>query len=248
MKALIIDNEDWIREGLVAMVETYCPTISETAQANGVETGWAAIQSYHPDIVFLDVEMDDGTGMDLLAKFQSLPFQVIFTTAHQQYAVDAFRFSAIDFLLKPVDSDELIEAVARATEQIKVRDISGQLSILRDSLAGIQSPDKKIALRDSEAIHFVAANQILRCEADGGYTKVVIAHQKPILVSKGLKEFEEMLAPLGFIRCHHSHLIQFQKIQRYERADGGMLVMENGDIVPISQRKKDAILDLLNQL
>jgi two-component system LytT family response regulator len=247
MKALIIDNEDWIRDGLAAMIAAYCPTITEIAQANGVETGWTAIQTFQPDIVFLDVEMDDGTGMDLLAKFKNIPFQVIFTTAHQQYAVDAFRFSAIDFLLKPVDSDELVEAVVRANEQIKVRDISGQLHILRDALAGIQTADKKIALRDSEAIHFVPANQIIRCEADGGYTKVVTTVQKPILVSKGLKEFEEMLSPLGFVRCHHSHLIQFGKILRYERADGGMLVLENGDAVPISQRKKDAILELLNQ-
>lgn len=248
MKVLIIDNEEPIRSVLKAQLQALCPQVTEINEADGVAAGLQALREIEPDVVFLDVEMGDGTGFDLMSKLAAVPFEVIFITAHNKYAVDAFRLSAIDFLLKPFQQSEIIRSVERARQQIRSKDVGRQLQILQESLGTIKSIDKKIVLRDSESFHFINVGDIIRCEADGAYTRFYISGMKEILISKGLKEYEEMLTPFNFIRVHHSHLINIRQIVRFDKADGGTLFMANNDNVPVSQRKRDHLLEVLNQI
>ncbi len=249
MKALIIDNEEPIRTELKNLIIEHCPIIESVEEANGVATGIKAISNVNPDIVFLDVEMGDGTGMDLVKQLKAeINFQLIFITAHNKYAVDAFKLSAIDFLLKPIDSTELIESVNRAEKNIKTQSLDKQLQILQESLGEIKNYDKKIALKDSDSIYFIKVSDIIRCEASGAYTIFHIHNHKNILMSKGIKEFDDLLQNFGFYRTHHSHLVNLKKIVRFDKADGGILILENEEKVPVSQRKKDGLLVLLEKL
>lgn len=248
MKILVIDNETNIREGIVQLIKNFCPFESQLFEANGVITGLKSIAEINPDILFLDVELDDGTGMDLLASLNEINFHVIFVTAHNKYAIDAFRFSAIDFLLKPIEPDELIEAFEKVNKYIKNSFLQDQLQIMQDSLNKITHKEKKVVLKDSNSIYFVNVNDIIRCESDGQYTEFYIEKTKKIVISKSLKEYEEMLEPYGFIRPHHSHLINTNKILRFDKVDGGSLIMQNNDEVPVSHRKKTQILQILDSL
>lgn len=248
MNILVIDNEDNIRSGIVKMLQNAGTAVKSIREANGVESGIEAIKLYNPDLVFLDVEMDDGTGFDLLEKIGTPTFDVVFITAHDKYAVRAFRFSAIDFLLKPVERDELIAAVERAVNRKNTSEIGKQLLVLQESLGTIRSLDRKLVLKDSESIHFVNVNDIIHCEADGAYTRFYIVGSKPILISRLLKEYDEILTEFNFIRIHHSHLVNGKQIRRLDRANGGKLIMTNGDEVPVSQRRRDKLLDILGQI
>ncbi|MFN8295696.1 MAG: LytTR family DNA-binding domain-containing protein [Chitinophagales bacterium] len=248
MKVLIIDNEAPIRAGLRMQLETYVPEMEDLQEATGVATGLIAIETYQPDIVFLDVEMDDGTGLDLLKKLGNYNFQLIFITAHNKYAVDAFKFSAIDFLLKPIDTDDLMTSVGKAIQQLKNRDLKEQIQVLNESMNKISMEHKKIVLKDKDSIYFVKVNDIIRCHAEGPYTEFFISGGQRIIISKNLKEYEEMLEPFGFIRAHHSHLINIRKITRFDKTDGCNLIMENNDEVPVSQRKKEHLLEIIRQI
>lgn len=248
MKILVIDNETNIREGIVQLIKNFCPFEAQLFEANGVVTGLKSIADVNPDLLFLDVELDDGTGMDLLSKLSIINFQVIFVTAHNKYAIDAFRFSAIDFLLKPIDSEELIAAFDRVIKHIKNSFLQDQLQVMQESLTKITLKEKKIVLKDSNSIYFVNVTDIIRCESDGQYTEFYIENTKKIVISKSLKEYEEMLESYGFIRPHHSHLININKILRFNKGDGGTLVMQNNDEIPVSHRKKAQILQILDSL
>lgn len=248
MKILVVDNEANTRESIVQLIENFCPFESEIYEANGVITGLKAIAEIHPDILFLDVELDDGTGMDLLSKLTEIDFNVIFITAHNKYAIDAFRYSAIDFLLKPIEPDELIESFEKISKQVKNKYLHNQIQVMQDSLNKITSKEKKIVLKDSNSIYFVNVNDIIRCESDGQYTEFYIDNLKKIIISKSLKEYEELLEPYGFIRPHHSHIINTNKILRFDKVDGGSLIMDNNDEIPVSHRKKTQILQILDSL
>ena len=222
--------------------------MEDLQEASGVASGLNAIETYQPDIVFLDVEMDDGTGLDLLRKLGNYNFQLIFITAHNKYAVDAFKFSAIDFLLKPIDADDLMTSVGKALRQLKNRDLKEQILVLNESMNKISMEHKKIVLKDKDSIYFVKVNDIIRCHAEGPYTEFFITAGQRITISKNLKEYEEMLEPFGFIRAHHSHLINIRKITRFDKTDGCTLIMENNDEVPVSQRKKEHLLEIIRQI
>jgi two-component system, LytTR family, response regulator len=247
MRALVIDNESEIRKSVVDLIAAFCPDISEVSEATSVESGIIKLAEYKPDVLFLDVELGDGTGMDLLERIGKVDFPIIFITAHNKYAVDAFRFSAIDFLLKPIDPEELMRSVERVKSQNNVR-LSEQLQVLKDIISNTLSHEKKIVLRDNASIYFVKLADIIRCESDRSYTTFVLIDGKRIVVSKGIKDYEEILEPSGFIRTHQSHLVNVSKIVRFDKIDGGTLVMENEDRVPVSQRKKDEVIYLLSSL
>lgn len=248
MKVLIIDNEMPVRNGLRMQLETHCAEISDIAEATGVSDGLNLIESFQPDIVFLDVEMDDGTGLDLLKQLGEYNFQLIFITAHDKYALHAFKFSAIDFLLKPIDTDDLLNSLTKASFQIKNKNLREQIQILNDSMNTISLEQKKIVLRDKDSIYFVKVSDIIRCHAEGPYTEFFMNDGKKITISKNLKEYEEMLEPYGFIRAHHSHLINIRKIIRFDKVDGCNLIMENNDEVPVSQRKKEHLIQIISNL
>lgn len=245
MKILIIDNEELLRSGLKELINNCSDQLPLIEEADGVASGIQKINQFRPDIVFLDIEMEDGTGFDLLSKLSHPEFQLIFTTAHNQYAIQAFKFSAIDYLLKPIDPEELQKSLDKATANINKSDLSRQLAVMMQQLAAKPEGEKKIVLKDIESTYFIKVNDILFCEAEGTYTKFYFTNNDPILVSKNLKEYEAILEPLGFLRTHHSYLANPTKIKMYDKTDGGALILEGGHSIPVSQRKKDTILSLL---
>lgn len=245
MKVLIIDNEETIRSGIKLLLENYCPGVTEIAEAGGVLSGLAAIHRFKPDTVLLDVEMEDGTGFDLMKQVEDPSFQLIFATAYNKYAIDAFQFSAIDYLLKPVDPAALQKSIERAAGKIQHASLQQQVRVLLQQLSSIHNKDRKIVLKDMENTWFVKVSDILYCEAEGTYTRFFLQDAEPLLVSKNLKEYEELLEPLGFLRTHHSFLANPDKIKSYDKTDGGSLLLENGKPIPVSQRKKDFVLQFL---
>lgn len=245
MKAVIIDNEQPVRSSLSRMIEKYCPSVSSIEEAVGVESGIELIKQSNPDIVFLDMEMDDGTGVDLLKRIGSFSFQLIFITAHEKYALDAIKMSAIDFLLKPIVVEDLLVCIKKASKNIQNQNLQLQIQVLKDSLASLKSNDEKIVLKDSESIHFVRLNDIVYCEADGPYTTFYLINKEKIVISKSLKEFDDVLESRGFFRTHKSYLANISKIVRFDKQEGGTLIMDNGMQVPVSQRKKEEVMNVL---
>ncbi|HRD37859.1 MAG TPA: LytTR family DNA-binding domain-containing protein [Bacteroidia bacterium] len=243
MKALVIDNEKNIRTTVVDLITAFCPQITSVAEADGVVSGLKKIHELQPDIVFTDVEMDDGTGMDMLSKLGDIKFQVIFITAHNKYAIDAFRFSAIDFLTKPINPDELAKSVQKAESNIKNKLFLEQVAVMNEK--NLTKAEKKIVLKELDAIHIIKVKDLICCEASGIYTTFFIDNNKQIVVSKNLKEYEEILEPYDFLRVHNSFLINANKIEKFEKNDGGFLIMEGGQRVPVSQRKKDVVISFL---
>ncbi len=241
MRVLIIDNEANIRKGLLEMLHGFCPEVSSIHEADSVFNGINAIALYQPDLVFLDVELDDGTGFDILNQLETYNFQLIFITAHDKYAIGAFKFSAMDFLLKPIDPTELQRSVNKAHQNI-TKDPGKQLAFLLEQMNNKSDQPKKIILKDIHKTYYVKIDEILYCEADGIYTKFVLSNHQNILVSKNLKEYESLLEPLGFVRTHHSFLVNPDKIRIFDKSEGGMLILEDGTNIPVSQRKKDTVL------
>lgn len=247
MKCLIVDNDTLIREGLRKMLEQFCPNVQKIIEAESIEKGIEVLKLYEPDLIFLDVELDDGFGFDLLQKIGNYQFQVIFITAHNKYAVNAFRYSAIDFLLKPIDPDELVEAVHKAENSLEKSNYLKQLEILHKEFKNINSEERRLVLKDAESIHFIKISDIIRCEADGAYTRFIIENAHSILVSKSMKEYEDILLKNNFIRCHNSHIVNGNKIVRMDKQDGGQLILSNQEIIPVSFRKKDHVVEWLTK-
>jgi two-component system LytT family response regulator len=247
MKILIIDNEKNLRSSLKQMIADCGIVHIEIDEADGVVSGIQKIKHFQPEIVFLDIEMEDGTGFDLLKNLESISFQLIFTTAFNQYAIKAFKFSAIDYLLKPLDQEELSLALNKAILAIKKNKMSDQLGVLMEQLGVVPNTEKKIVLKDIDNTHFVKIKDILYCEAEGTYTRFYLTNKPPIFVSKNLKEYADILEPLGFIRTHHSFLANPEKITRFDKSDGGLLVLEGEKSIPLSQRKKEMVLKLLEK-
>jgi two-component system, LytTR family, response regulator len=246
MKILLIDNEPEIRKVLKEMVEAWSKGMHIIEEADGVATGVEKINSFKPDVVFLDVEMNDGTGFDLLSQLDKPSFQLIFTTAHNQYAIQAFKFSAIDYLLKPIDPVDLNIALQKALENISSSTLQNQLAILLQQVGNKNEPNKQIVLKDIDKTYFIKMSDILYCEAEGSYTKFYLSNAEPIFVSRNLRSYEELLAPAGFIRTHHSCLVNPTKIKVYDRkTDSGTLILEGGHTIPVSQRKKDFVIQFL---
>lgn len=246
MKILIIDNETEIRLVLKGMVANWSKGVGSIEEADGVQTGIEKIKSFQPDIVLLDVEMNDGTGFDLLKQLGTVSFQLIFTTAHNQYAIQAFKFSAIDYLLKPVDPIELSNSLHRAKDNLNIQTMQQQLAVLMQQVSNKQEPDRQIVLKDIDKTYFIKMADIIYCEAEGSYTKFYLSNSEPIFVSRNLRSYEELLAPAGFIRTHHSCLVNPSKIKIYDRkTDSGTLILEGGHTIPVSQRKKDFVVQFL---
>ncbi len=245
MKILIVDNEEEVRLLLIGMIKSLSTRNYAIEEADSVKSGFQKIISFEPDIVFLDIEMNDGTGFDLIKKINNPSFQLIFITAHNKYAVQAFKCCAIDYLLKPVDFNELENALKKASENISASQLGKQLDVMMQQLTQKENIDKQIVLKDSENSYFVKINEILFCEAEGAYTKFNLLNGVQILISKNLSIYDEILAPFGFIRSHHSYLVNAAKIKRFDKTGGGRLILETGNIVPISHRKKDYVIHLL---
>ena len=247
LRAIIIDDIDTIRQKNTAVIKEHCPNVAIIAEADSVKSGVEAIRKYVPDLVFLDVEMADGTGFDLLQELLPITFKVIFITAHQEFAIKAFRFSAIDFLLKPMDPDDLVEAVKKAEETISKDMLELQFSTL---FSNIERPKnlQKLILKTAEKIYSVNVQDIIRCESEKNYSTFFLVNGQKLVVSTTLKEYETMLIPMGFFRSHQSHLINMLYFDHYLKGDGNAIVMKDKTTIPLAIRKKEEFLILLNSL
>lgn len=247
LRTIIIDDIDAIRQKNTAVIKEHCPEVAIIAEAHSVETGVAAIRQYLPDLIFLDVEMADGSGFDLLQQLSPVNFKVIFITAHEAFAVKAFRACAIDFLLKPIDPDDLKEAVRKAAETISKEMLEVQFNTL---LANMSRPKglQKLILKTAEKVHSVNVQDIIRCESEKNYTTFYLASGEKLLVSTTLKEYETVLAPMGFYRTHQSHLINMLFFDHYLKGDAGTIVMKDKSAVPLAVRKKEEFFSLLDSL
>lgn len=247
MRVVIIDNESDVRELLSAMIKEHCWEVDNIGEASGVISGVNLINELKPELVFLDIEMDDGTGFDLLRQLSFRDFQLIFVTAHDQYALQAFKHHALHYLLKPISKKELIEAVARAKEIVEKQKRAERITALLEFLDSSKEP-KKIVLKDLDNIHLVNTEDIIWCEADGSYTRFRLTDKREFLVSGHLKEYENLLPKQSFYRPHNSFLININHLIRFEKADGGAVVMSDDSSLPVSVRKKDGLMERLHNV
>jgi two-component system LytT family response regulator len=247
LDVLIIDDEAHICDSLNKLLVRHCPDVIVAGTANSVATGISAIQNLHPDLVLLDIQMADGTGFDLLNALPSIDFKIIFITAFDQFAIQAFKFSAVDYLLKPVNPEMLVEAIARAGQLIQEHH-NLQMHALQENLMNIERQKKKIILKTTENIHLLNLHDIISCESDNNYTCVYTTQGDKILVSKTLKDYDEMLAGCGFYRVHKSFLINLAHIKRFEKQEGGYIVLTNDLKIPVASRKRDEMLELLERM
>lgn len=245
-RILVIDDEQSVRGVIKDIIQLYIPNAQVVGEANSVITGMKAIHDADPDIVLLDIHLDDGTGFDLLNKIEKIAFKVIFITAYEEFALRAFKFSAVDYILKPVDPEELLSAIQKAGEILQ-HEMDLRLGILKNNMAK-ESPCKKILLKTSDNIYLVKTEDILYMESDQGYTRIYLENMTMILVSRNLGEFEEMLHPAGFFRVHKSYLVNLDKISHFEKADGGFVIMSNGLRVPVASRKREKFLQVIENL
>jgi two-component system LytT family response regulator len=245
IKAVLIDDEKNALEMLEWQLRTYCPEIQVCAICQNAEKGIAAINLHRPQLVFLDIEMPKKNGFELLQSFPDLFFDVIFTTAYSQFAQKAFRFAALDFLLKPVDADDLVAAIQRFMKKQIQLQFKEQLDILIQQYRKPESLPEKISFATQQAIHFVNPVGIVYCESNSNYTTVYFTDKTKLVVSKTLKEVEEVLAPYNFFRIHHSYIINLRQVSRYVKADGGSIEMAGGIQLAVSRQRKEELMSVL---
>lgn len=247
IKAVIIEDELHSRNFLNNLVAEFCPEITVAGMAASVEEAVKLIQQTEPQIVFLDIEMQTGTGFDVLQQLQKRNFHVIFTTAYDHYAIKAIKFSAVDYLLKPINLEELQAAVAKAIENIEQTTGENQLELLIKNLRRPAGEDFSISLSTSEGIEFIQLSNITRLEASGPYTTFFMKDGRKIMVSRNLKEYEMMLTDHGFFRVHNSHIINLKEVRKMIKTDGGYAVMNDESMITISPKKKEEFMELMGQ-
>lgn len=247
LRTLIIDDEPPVRETLLGLLDKICPQVKVVGEANNVKSGLIAIREKSPDLILLDIKMDDGTGFDLLNKIENINFKIIFITAYEEYAIRAFEFSAIDYILKPVNPEKLVEAVKRA-DCLHHGEFNTQLGALRENLDNPGRQNKKIILKNLESIFLLNVDDIICCRSDGSYTHFETCDGQKITVSKPLKDYGALLSGSGFLRVHRSHLINLKHIQRFNRQDGGYVVMSNEMQIPVSTSGRERLLELFEEI
>jgi two-component system LytT family response regulator len=248
IRAIIIEDEKMSKEALCRMLEKYCPTVEVVAEADGYRKGVEEIRKHHPDVIFLDIQMPDGSGFRVLEELEEIDFEIIFTTAFDQFAIKAIKYSALDYLLKPIIPEDLMEAVTRVEKKKAEHTRRKSLETGNEDLRLREERNPKIVLSTSEMIHVINVNDIIRCESDNYYTYFYFVDGRKLLVSKTLKENEELLTQYNFIRPHKSHLINIKFIKSYIRQEGGYILMNDGTKIPVSRRKKDKIIEIIFNL
>jgi len=240
LKAVIIDDEPYCCE-TVAMLLEDSETVSLVAQCHSAADGIEAIKKYNPDVVFLDVEMPRMNGFEMLDQLGTINFEIVFTTSYDEYALKAIRFSAIDYLLKPIDEDELLKAIEKVKKRT-ARPMEMQLQLLMQKLAQPAAMLNRIALPTLDGLEMVQIDRIVYCESDSNYTTVFFKDQKKLVVSKTLKEIEELLQEYSFVRVHRCFLVNINEVERYKKGDGGYLMMSDGSHVDVSKNRKEFLL------
>lgn len=251
VRAAIVDDENSAIEALKSLISQFITGIEIVTEASDINEAVTKIKEYNPDLVFLDIQMPGGSGFNVLEQLAPINFNVIFTTAFDQYAIQAIKYSALDYLLKPIVPSELIKAIEKhKMERLKVT-MEANFRVLLDNLKqpkDAPQESKKIVLSTQEGMHVVSVSDILRCESDDCYTTYYLVDKKKIMVSKTLKETEDTLSDSNFIRPHKSHLINLKYVKTLIRSDGGYIMMSDGTEIPVSRRKKEYVVDLLRHL
>lgn len=240
LKAIIIDDDYFSRKLIIEHIICYFPELCIAAEADSVDSGMKAICEHNPNLVFLDIELPDGKGFDIFNYLKPIPFKVIFTTGHKDYAYDAFKCSAVDYLVKPISKYDLIKAVQKAISSIPMEN-------LPTLNASITQCSDKIIIKTSESIYFIQKENIIRCEAYKNYTTIHQSNEKSILASRTLKDFEAILTPPDFIRVHQSHLVNVNFIKRIEKQESRIQLFDNS-FVPIACRKHELLMDYVNTI
>ena len=247
-KIMIVDDEKPTRELIQNMLLGFDMELEINIESNNVKTALEQFDIFHPDILLLDIQMPDGNGFDVLRKIDQEKIHVIFITAYQEYAIQAIKFSAVDYILKPIDARELKESIEKALELMHFdqQNIKESLKVLEENL--IPQKRKKLVLKTQESNYIVSIDDIIRCESDKNYTFFYLQEGKKILVSKTLKDFDILLSPYNFCRVQQSHLINLNFVDRYDKIDGGSVIMKDNSSVPLSPQKKDIFFKMLEEL
>jgi two-component system LytT family response regulator len=243
IKSIIVDDEKHGRENLAGILMQHCPDVVISGEANSVESAISLIRQHTPDLVFLDIEMPKANGFQLLEHFKELNFEVIFVTAYDIYAIKAIRFSAADYILKPINYKELKSAVEKVVKRIHLKEENERIKELHRNIQQPENP--RIGLPTGDRIEFIDVKSIIHCRGEGNYSHVFLENGNHVLVAKTLIEFEELLQEHGFIRTHKSHLVNLKHVNAYVKSDGGMLQLSNGEKVAVSRRRKEQVLKML---
>ena len=248
LKVVIVEDEKHSREILKSLLEEFCKDVQVIATASSVDEAVKVLSVYSPDIVFLDIELQSGVGFDILEQIKEPSFEIIFTTAFEKYAVKAIKFSSLDYLLKPIALDELQKSIEKARVKMDTNVYRQQLDTLLQSLSRESNKQEKICLATTAGMEFIAIDDIVLCKADGSYTSFVLKSKNSLLVSKHLKEYENLLADQLFMRVHNSYLINLREVKKYIKSDGGYIIMSNDMHVSLSPRKKDDLIEAMRRL
>lgn len=248
LRVVIVEDEKHSRETLKNLLMEFCKDVEVAGFGSTVQEAVEVIGSTSPDLVFMDIELQTGTGFDVLKQLEHLNFEVIFTTAFEHYAIKAIKFSSIDYLLKPIDIEELQHAVDTARKRKDQKERTEQLQLLIKNISHVHSDKKKICLATSTGLEFINLTDILYCEADGSYTNFYLSPDKKLTVSKNLKEYEYLLADYNFMRVHNSFLINLFEVKRFVKSEGGYILMNNDRQVSISSGKREEFLERMATL
>lgn len=242
IRAIIIDDEAHCIDTLSMLLKEYCPEVQLMEQCRSAKKGLEAIEKYKPDVVFLDIEMPSMNGFEILEQFTEISFAIVFTTSYDQYAIKAIRFSALDYLLKPIDPNELVSAVKKVQEQ-RHRPIAEQFQMLLKQIHGKSSGFNKIAVPTSDGFELIPADQVVYCEANDNYTHLYLKNKIKTIACRTLKEMEEQLQDFNFfIRVHHSYLVNMNEVSKYVRGEGGYLVMSDSSTINVSRSRKESLI------
>src|SRR5689334_1880093 len=245
IRCVLIDDESNSLEMMEWLLKTYCPQVQIEAMCNAASKGIEAIHKFQPDLVFLDIEMPHMNGFDMLEQFDKLFFDVVFCTAYDQFAIKAFKYSALNYLLKPVDPDDL-KATVEKLKAKKSAPSSEQIQLLFQSLQNQRSVDR-VALSTGDGLIFVQTKDIMYCQAESNYTNVVMHDNKKVLVAKTLKDIDETLSGRDFFRVHNSYLININHIKKFVRGDGGYILMPDDTQITISRNKREEFFDMFSK-
>jgi len=246
IKTIIIDDENDARASIRMIIDSFPNNLNIVSEAYSVESAYNKIIKHKPQLIFLDIDLTDGTGFELLSKFKEYDFKIIFVTGSNESAIKAFRFNALDYILKPINPDDLIDAIKKAIKYINQSDINIQLNNLLQQQSS--NSQKNIILSTLEDMHVIEIENIIRCESDGNYTTFHLNNNEKIMVSKNIKEYADLLDGHNFFRSHQSHLVNLNYFYKYHKKDGGYIVLKDNTTVPVSKRKKEALMQSLTNL
>jgi len=243
VRTILVDDEPRGLNTLKKLLQEYCPEIKVVAECTDADTAKDKIELLEPQLVFLDISLPGKTSLDLLSELDKINFEIIFVTAHNEYTLDAFHYSAIDYLMKPIDEDILIDAVRRAVKRVTMNSVNNNVSTLLHNLQKAQAPQEmKLCIPSLKGFQVVELKDILYCEASGSYTNFFFTDKHSICTAKTIHDYEDLLEDAGFVRIHKSSLVNLLHVKEYLRGEGGSVILSNGHEVEVARRKKDLLI------